>query len=280
MERDFRVAKSCFSEAIRDFHFREYAPFAWILAAHLLFILLSMFLEASPAMATVGGLARAVYGDSAVHYPMFYLFLPAIAAMAEGFLYTVPAAVLVPLAIIRTMAPMEARGSEPVSARLKRAWPPTLLVLAANVGLLWTWQWVFRNGPAPLISRALPGFAGAAVAWFVGLLGAYAIAAVFIYVPIVAVQRGSTFGSSLREGIREGLSLFRFTLAFIFLYALPVLPVLLVIQSRPDFIISRMRPELIPIALMLYAVLISAATYLTYAAAARLHWAGDQLEGA
>ena len=54
---------------------------------------------------------------------------------------------------------------------------------------------------------------------------------------------------------------------------------LLVVQSRPGFIVSKMRPELIPIALMLYAVLISAATYLTYAAAARLHWAGDTRGG-
>jgi hypothetical protein len=280
MERDFRVARACVSEAIRDFHFREYAPFAWILGGHLLFILLAMFLEATPAMATVGALTRAIYGDSAVHYPTFYLFLPSLAAIAEGFLYSVPAAVLIPLSIILTVAPMERHEerSEPVGDRLRRAWLPTLLVLVGNVGLLWGWQWIFQNGPAPLITRALPGFLGAAIAWFVGVLGAYAIAAVFIYVPIVAIRRGSTFGSALSEGLREGLGLFRFTLFFIFLFALPVLPVLLIVQSRPAFIVSRMRPELIPLALMVYAVLISAATYLTYAAAARLHWSGDQRE--
>jgi hypothetical protein len=280
MERDFRVFRACVSEAIRDFHFREYAPFAWILGAHVLFILFSLFLEATPAMATVGALARAVYGDSAVHYPMFYLFLPALAAIAEGFLYTVPAAVLIPLAMIRTMAPMEPAGarSEPVGDRLRRAWLPTLVVLAANVALLWGWQWVFRNGPGPLITRALPGFPGAALTWLIGILGAYAIAALFIYVPIVAVGRGSTFGSSLAEGMREGFGLFPHTLGFIVLFALPVLPVLLIVQSRPAFIVQRMRPELIPIALIVYAVLISVATYLTYAAAARLHWAGEQTE--
>jgi hypothetical protein len=281
MERDLRVARACISEAIREFHLREYAPFGWLLAAHLLFLLLAMFLETPAAMATVGNLTRAIYGDSALHYPMFYLFLPPLAAIAEGFLYTVPAAVLVPLAIIRTMAPMESPGdrSEPVGHRLQRAWLPSLVVLAANVALLWGWQWVFRNGPVPLITRALPGFPGAMVTWVVGILGAYAIAAIFIYVPIVAVRRGVTFGSALSEGLREGLALFRFTLLFIVLFALPVLPVLLVVQSRPGFIVSKMRPELIPIALMLYAILISAATYLTYAAAARLHWAGDRAEG-
>lgn len=281
MERDFRIARACVSESIRDFHFREYAPFGWILGAHLLFILAGMFLEAPPAMATVGALSRALYGDSSVHYPMFYLFLPALTAVAEGFLYTVPGAFLIPLAIIRTMAPMEPAGerSEPVGDRIRRAWFPTLLVLAANVALLWAWQWLFRNGPAPLITRALPGFPGAAVAWFVGILGAYAIAAIFIYVPIVAVGRGATVGSALSVGLREGFSLFRFTLFFIFLFALPVLPFLLAVQSRPDFIVARMRPELIPILLLVYAVLISAATYLTYAAAARLHWAGDVPEG-
>ena len=53
------------------------------------------------------------------------------------------------------------------------------------------------------------------VTWVVGMLGAYGIAAIFIYVPIVAVRRGVTFGSALSEGMREGFNLFRFTLMFI-----------------------------------------------------------------
>ena len=127
----FPSRRACATEAIRDFNWREFAPFGWILAVQLVFLLLAMFLEIPAAMATLGTLTRAIYGDSAIHYPMFYLFLPPLAAIAEGFLYTVPAAVLVPLAIIRTVTPMESPEdrSEPLGHRLQRAWLPSLVVL-------------------------------------------------------------------------------------------------------------------------------------------------------
>lgn len=280
MKRDVRIARTCAVEAVKDFHFREYAPFGWMLAAHLLFLILALNLEATPAQATVGALARTIYGKESVHYPGFFLYLPSLAAIFEAFLYSVPGAVLIPLALIRTMAPMEPAStrSKPVGPRLKSAFLPTLVVSLANVGLLAGWQWLFTKGPGPFLTHAFPGFTGAALAWGLGVLGAYAIAALFIYVPIVAVRPGTRFGEALRSGIGEGVRLFRYTLAFIILFALPVLPVLLLVQSRPAFIVERMRPEIIPFALMLYAVLISAATYLTYAAAARLHWAADRLE--
>ena len=280
MKRDVRIARTCAVEAVKDFHFREYAPFGWMLAAHLLFLIVALNLEATPAMATVGALGRALYGDRAIHYPAFYLHLPSLAAVFEAFLYSVPGAVLIPLALIRTMAPMEPAStrSQPIGPRLRSAFFPTLVVSLANVGILAGWQWLFQKGPGPFLTQAFPGFTGASLAWVVGVLGAYAIAALFIYVPIVAVRPGTRFGEALGNGLAEGARLFWFTLTFIILYALPVLPVLLIVQSRPDFIVARMRPEIIPIALMVYAVLISAATYLTYAAAARLHWAAARAE--
>jgi hypothetical protein len=280
MKRDVRIARTCAVEAIKDFHFREYAPFAWILGAHLLFLILALNLEATPAQATVGALSRKIFGRESVHYPGFFLYLPSLAAIFEAFLYSIPGALLIPLALIRTMAPMEPAStrSRPVGQRLRSAFLPTMVVSIVNVALLAGWQWVYQKAPGPFFTRMIPGFPGATVAWIVGVLGAYAIAALFIYVPIVAVRPGTRFGDALRVGMGEGVRLFWYTLGFIVLYALPVLPVLLIVQSRPAFIVSRMRPEIIPFALMVYAVLISVATYLTYAAAARLHWAADRSE--
>jgi len=280
MKRDVRIARTCAVEAVKDFHFREYAPFAWILGAHILFLILALNLEAAPAMASVGGLCRMIFGRESVHYPGFYLYLPSLAAIFEAFLYSIPGAVLIPLALIRTMAPMEPPSlrNQPVGPRLRSAFLPTMVVSVLNVGLLAGWQWVYQKGPGPLLARSIPGFPGDAVGWIVGVLGAYAIAAIFIYVPIVAVRPGTGFVEAIRDGIGEGIRLFWYTMTFIVVYALPVLPVLLIVQSRPAFIVDRMRPEIIPLALIVYAVLISAATYLTYAASARLHWVADRLE--
>jgi hypothetical protein len=282
MKRDVRIARTCAVEAVKDFHFREYAPFAWILAAHLLFLILALNLEAAPAMGSVGAMTRLIFGRESVHYPGFYVYLPSVAAIFEAFLYSIPGAVLIPLALIRTMAPMEPAElrNQPVGPRLRSAFLPTMVASLANVGLLAGWQWLYQKGPGPFLTSIIPGFPGDAVAWLVGVVGAYAIAAVFIYVPIVAARPGTRFGEAIKDGVAEGIRLFWYTLVFIFVYALPVLPVLLIVQARPAFIVERMRPEIIPIALMVYAVLISAATYLTYAAAARLHWAADRLEQA
>lgn len=280
MKRDVRIARACAVEAVKDFHLREYAPFGWILAAHILFLVLALNLEAVPAQATVGNLARSIYGRESVHYPGFFLYLPSLAAIFEAFLYSIPGAVLVPLALIYTMGPMEPAStrSRPIGHRLRSAFFPTMVASLLNVGLLAGWQWAFTKGPGPLVTGYVPGFGGAALAWLAGVLGAYAIAALFIYVPIVAVKPGTRFLDALRDGLSEGVRLFWFTLSFIVIFALPVLPVLLIVQSKPAFIVDRMRPEIIPIAIMVYAVLISAATYLTYAAAARLHWAAERKE--
>lgn len=280
MKRDVRIARACAIEAVKDFHFREYAPFAWILAAHLLFLILALNLGAAPAQATVGNLARMVYGREAVHYPGFFLYLPSLAAIFEAFLYSVPGALLIPLALIYTMAPMEPAStrSQPIGPRLRSAFLPTMVASIVNVAVLAGWQWFFTKLPGPFLSDQAPGFVGDAIAWFVGVIGAYMIAAVFIYVPIVAVKPGTRFVEALRDGLSEGFRLFWYTLSFIVIFALPVLPVLLLVQSRPAFIVDRMRPEIIPIAIIVYAVLISAATYLTYAASARLHWAAERKE--
>ena len=282
MKRDVRIARTCGIEAVKDFHFREYAPFAWILAAHLLFLILALNLEAAPAMASVGAFTRMIFGRESVHYPGFFLYLPSAAAIFEAFLYSVPGALLIPLALIRTMAPMEPPElrNQPIGPRLRSAFFPTMVVSVLNVALLAGWQWVYQKGPGPLITTLVPGFPGDATAWLVGVLGAYAIAAIFIYVPIVAVRPGTGFGEAIVKGIAEGVRLFWYTFVFIIVYALPVLPVLLIVQSRPAFIVDKMRPEIIPISLIVYAVLISAATYLTYAASARLHWAADRMEHA
>jgi sulfite exporter TauE/SafE len=84
-----------------------------------------------------------------------------------------------------------------------------------------------------------------------------------------------TFVGALRGGISEGLRLFKWTVLYLLLFALPALPFLMAIQLGTAFMAERMRPEMIAVVVAIYSILISFATYLTYAAAARLHWASQ-----
>ena len=54
MHRNFRVARACGVEAAQDFQWHEYAPFAWILGAQLLFLLLALNLGSTIGMGTAG----------------------------------------------------------------------------------------------------------------------------------------------------------------------------------------------------------------------------------
>lgn len=280
MHRNFRVARACGVEAARDFQWREYAPLAWILGVQLLFLLLALNVGTLFGMATVGAVMRLISGDAPLHYPTFFLYLPNAASWLELVLYTVAGAFLIPLAIARIQAPMdpELEGAG-LKARLKRAWPPTLVSLILMALLLWAWQWIFNQALVPLIRASLPQIQSAALIWGVSMLGSYSLSALFLYVPVVALHPGSTFMGSLKEGIREGLRLFKWTILYVLIFALPAMPFLMVMQLGMSFIAERMRPEMVVVLIGLYATLISLATYLTYAAAARLHWA-SQMEDA
>lgn len=280
MQRNFRIARACAREAVRDFHWHEYSPFAWILGVQILFFLLALNLDTPMGMALVGGLTRMIHGDGPLHYPVFFKDLPYVSAIVELFLYSIPGSVLIPLALIRIMEPMDASllQKEAATARLRRAFLPTFVAALLNVGILYVWQWLINVGPAPLFRASLPGFTGVLVIWIVSVLGAYALTAILIYVPIAAVRPQTTFMTAMKDGLSEGRELFGFTVFLLIAFALPALPFLLLTQLKAAFIIDRLRPELVAFALALYCLLISIATYFTYGAAARLHWAASAEE--
>jgi hypothetical protein len=280
MQRNFRIARACAREAVRDFHWREYAPFGWILGAQLLFLLLALNLDSPMGMAIAGGMSRLAHGEAPLHYPVFFLDLPFVSAILELFLYALPGSILIPLALIRIMEPMDPalEQGEAVKQRLRRAFLPTVTAAGLNLGLLYLWQWLVNVGPAPLFRASLPGFPGILVVWAVSVIGAYALSAILIYVPIAAVRPGANFRSSMKEGLGEGRELFGYTVFLLLAFALPALPFLMVTQLKAAFIAERLRPEIVAIALAFYSTLISAASYFSYAAAARLHWAAKAEE--
>lgn len=278
MRRDFRVARACATEAVRDFRLHEYAPFGWILAVQLLFIALVFLMNTTVGMATAGALGRLVVGDQGVHYPSFFLRLPSVAQRLEAFLYTLPGSVLIPLSLIRIQKPMDAALGSPdvFRARLKQAILPTLVASLANTVLLEIWQAIVNVGPVPIMKATLPGAAGTVVVWVIAVVVAFGVAALFIYIPIVSVLPGQTFRSRLVGGFQEGVRLFRHTVFFIFFFSWPALVFLFVTQLRTAFVLERMRPELVAILVAIYSILISVASYLIYASAARLHWAESE----
>lgn len=272
MRRDFRVARSCVTRAARGFHWGEYAPFGWILGAQLVFLILAVRLDTRLSMATVGALAGAVLGDAPLHYPDFYLHLPTLSTLVDAFLYTVPGSVLIPLSLIRTQRRLEPQlaAATTTGAWLKRAVPPTLLAWVIQAGLLMAWDAIVEKWASGNLT-AIPGDGGFIASWSVNVLGAYAISALFLYVPIVAVRDPGTFGQMFREGLAEGFAVFRFTWPFIVLLSLPALPFLLLAELQAASIVNRLQPELVALLLAIYAALVSIASYLIFGAARRLH---------
>lgn len=272
MRRDSRVAWACVVKAARGFQWREYAPFGWILGAQMLFLVLAVRLDTQLSMATVGGLAGTLLGDAPLHYPDFYLHLPTLATLVDAFLYTVPGAVLIPLSLIRMQRRLEPdlAGTMETGPWLKRAVPPTLLAWVLQAGLLMAWDALVEKWAAGNLA-SIPGDGGFIASWLVNVLGAYAISALFIYVPIVAVRDPGTFGQMFREGLAEGIGVFRYTWPIIVLLSLPALPFLLLAELEAAAIVNRLQPELVALLLAIYAAVVSIATYLIFGAARRLH---------
>ena len=84
----FGTVRKCSGEALANFSWREYAPFAWLLAAELLFLILASNLGSTWGMATAGRIAHLVGGDGATRNPGFFVHLPAIFAYVETGIYT------------------------------------------------------------------------------------------------------------------------------------------------------------------------------------------------
>ncbi len=272
MNRDFRMAWTCANEALRAFRWGEFAPFGWILAAQILFLYLATRMETPLGMGTVGGLTRMLGGDASLHYPRFFSYLPTVASYVEAFLYTVPGSILIPLALIRVERSVWHTTHEgSVLRRIGAASLPTFAAWLVQAALLFGWQSIVSGWLAGYVQVVLTGFHALLAIWLVSLLGAYAIAALFLYVPIIAIRSGSSLLKVFRRGVREGITFLWSTLFFILFFSWPALPFLLATQLQADTIVRELRPEVVALLLAIYAALMSVATYFTFAAASRFH---------
>ena len=271
---DFRSARASIGEAWRDFRWLEYRPFLWMMLAELLFLFLASNLTSPWGMAGAGYILR-TSGEPAVHYPASFLFLVSTFARVETVIFALAGSFLIPLSLARIQAPMigiPATGPE-TARRARRAYPVTLVGYLMNVALLIAWEYLLAVGPRRWIESALGGgLKGGLLIWGLGVLVAFAIAAVFLYVPIRAVEEGSKFGNTLWGGIREGLKSFLPTLFIVLVFAWPAMLLLAPLQIAPNLIVTRVRPELTAILLSLVAVANSFVNYFIFAAASRLHW--------
>jgi hypothetical protein len=270
---DFRSARASIGEAWRDFRWLEYRPFAWMMLAELLFVYLALNLGKPWGMAGAGIILK-LSGEQAVHYPASFVFLSSAYARVESFLFGFAGSFLIPLSLARILAPMSGMpptGPETVR-RARRAYGVTLVGYILNFGILVAWELLLPVGPHRWFAALLGGLKADFLTWCVGVLVAFAIAVVFLYVPIRAVEENATFGDALWGGIGEGFRSFGPTLFIVLAFAWPALLFLAPVQLAPTLLVSRFRPELTAILIAIAAVLNSFVNYFIYSAASRLHW--------
>lgn len=283
MAREIRTVRAAALEALGSFRFHEFAPFAWILAAELIVLILAMNLGTAWGMGTVGWLSDRLAGDRTLHYPIFYAFLPTLMTNVEAVLYALAGSVLIPLALIRVLRPVDP-ASFPAAAtgsRLRQAFLAVLIAAILSEVLILGWQWVL-NQPAVLkgIRSVLRGgFAGSIGVTLLGMLVGYAIWTLFLFVPVSAVQPGRAFGRAFFGGLRESFANFFPAYLVVIGLSLPAAAILLVLQVMGSFLVTQIRPEIIGVLIGLYAILSMLATFFIYSAAARFYQA-RQVEAA
>lgn len=263
----FKEANRFGSQAVQSLTWRAYAPFAWMLAIELVFLLLGFNLGAPWGMGTAGALAAGIGGEGARHYPGFFIALPVIYSYVDAAVYSVIGAALIPLAIIRMM-----KGRQRPQGSVASAIAPTLIVFLVVFGLLYLWQLVIPYTLEPAVRFAVWrfGFVAPLLTWFLGSLGGFAITALSLYVPVVAIGEGAGM-ASIARGVGDGLRLFWTT--FLFLVAFSLVPLLVqgLLQMNGASLVDKLRPEVIGWLLVVYAILASLANYFVYAAAVRCH---------
>ena len=269
----FRNARASMGEAWRDFRWVEYRPFAWMMLAELLFLFLACNLATPWGMAGAGWVLRTM-GEPGVHYPTSFLFLSSAYARLESLILALAGSFLIPLSIARIQAPMlEASPTGPDTVRrARRAYTVALVGYLLNLAVLVAWEFALQAGPRRWFASLLGGFKAEILTWLVGLFGAFALAVVFLYVPIRAVEDDATFGDALGGGVKEGVRLFGPTLLLLIAFAWPTVIVLAPLQIRPALVVTRFRPELVAVLLGIAAVVNSFVNYFVYSAASRLHW--------
>ena len=245
----------------------------------LIFIYLASNLGTPWGMKGAGWIMRTA-GEPALHYPASFLFLSYAYARVESFLFAVAGSFLIPLSLARIERPEDgsSRGSGTVRRAL-RAYPATFVAFLLSFALLYAWEYLLQIGPSRWIHAFRGGIVGDLVTWCFGVLGAFALAAIFLYVPVRAVSDAGSFGDSLFGGIGEGLRALWPTLFIVLLFAWPTLIFLAPIQLIPRILVTRFRPELVAILIAIAAVLNSFVNYFIYSATARFHWLGKRRGG-
>jgi hypothetical protein len=270
---DLRSARASIREAWSDFRWLEYRPFAWMMLVELLFLYLALNLGKPWGMAGAGIILK-LSGERAVHYPTSFVFLSSAYARVESFLFAFAGSFLIPLSLARILAPMSSMpptGPETVR-RARRAYGVTLVGYIMNFALLVAWEFLLPLGPHRWFGSLLGGLKADLLTWCVGVLVAFAIAVVFLYVPIRAVEENATFRDALWGGIGEGFRSFGPTLLIVLVFAWPALLFLAPVQLAPTLLVERFRPELTAILIAIAAVLNSFVNYFIFSAASRLHW--------
>jgi len=282
MAREIRTMRAAALEALGSFRFYEFAPFAWILAAELLVLGLAMNLGTTAGMATAGWLTERLAGDRPLHYPDFYRFLPNLITNIEAILFLVAGSVLIPLAIIRILRPIDPASfpERDTGARVRQAVLPVLIGALICLALIVGWQWVLHQRAVEGTIRTFArGFAGSAVVAALGMLVGYAVWTFFVFVPVVAVQPGRSPGSAIGSGLRAASQNFFPVYLVVVGLSLPAAAMLLVLQVMGNFLVGQIRPEIIGVLVGIYVVCSMFATFFIYAAAARLYQA-QQAEAA
>lgn len=273
MRLSFADAFSSAFDAARGFRWTEYAPFFWMLAVEWIFLALCTQLHSAWAMGLIAPLARLVGGEGNLHYPVFFGYVSVLLGWLESFLYTVPGALLIPLALLRYYARTDRALSLGAGAasRLAGAFFPTLVAGLAGVGAITGWQRfaspVVTSAIRAVVAEPLGGFLG----WLAVTLGGYAITILLLYVPVAAVQARTNPIRAFAYGIRFGFRSWPVTIGFAILFGIPSMIVQFVLERQGGLILTHLRPELITVFLGLYATVASLATYFTYGAAARLY---------
>lgn len=278
----FGTVRKCSGEALANFSWREYAPFAWLLAAELLFLILASNLGSTWGMATAGRIAHLVGGDGATRNPGFFVHLPAIFAYVETGIYTLAGAVVLPIAVAGVLAPFEPSLNDASvrAARIRGAILPTFLGLLACLGVAILWQWTVGNAIVPFYGMFLGkgGLNAVLATWATSSIVGFVFVAAVYYVPIVALRAGGSPVAALAGGLREGIPLLWGTFLYLLLFSIPALVMQAIVQLFPTLIVIRLRPELILVLLFVYAILTSLATYLSYSAAVRLYMTETETE--
>jgi len=140
-------------EAVRGFRWIEFSPFFLIFFLQFLFLALTTQMHQAWAMALVAPVAEWTGGESHLHYPAFYGYLPVIMAWVESTLYAVPGCVLIPLSLLRLLARSDRALSLGAGAagRLAGAVLPTLFAALIGVGAVWGWQ----RSLVPVVAKML-----------------------------------------------------------------------------------------------------------------------------